>query len=72
MALLEDRREGTKKEGRKEGRKNERKKERKRGEKERKRLLSVILPSLLYTIEHTEYTLQCGKSLHGVCLPEEH
>ena len=49
MALLGDRREGTKKEGRKEGRK----KERKRGEKERKRLLSVILPFLLYTIEHT-------------------
>lgn len=40
---------------------------------ERKRgLLSVILPSLQDTPEHTEYTLQCEKSLHRVCLPEEH
>lgn len=46
----------------------------KRGEKEgrKKGLLSVILPSLLSTPEHTEYILQCEKSLHRVCLPEEH
>ena len=44
------------------------------GEKEgrKKGLLSGILPSLLPTPEHTEYTLQCEKSLHRVCLPEEH